>query len=176
MMIAAPSVPHTGKHFLESRVFKGYQAIAPVHEGHMLGNVLITAHFDIGFMDAWVTWVRALPTVITLRHPARVLESYRRRATIGSKFASYLRQWESLMYIVKEAKDVSYLCIDDMEVREAQAEDIRNKFNLNVFNWSVTSETGSKHNTHDLVLTDELLKDVPVEFINFYQEKLTCLN
>ena len=171
MIIACPSVPHTGHHFLKNRIFKEWTPCSPacVIESD---NSVIMAHFDIEFMDVWRRVVKEMPVIIPLRHPARSRVSFERRGTLGSDVVGHLHQWARLMEIDRIAEDVTYFHLDDNEIRETQIKAICSRFNIDhAIDWSVNAESGSKCGTHDLEITDSMMKSVPSEFIDFYLEK-----
>ena len=171
MIIACPSVPHTGHHFLKNRIFNEWTPCSPacVIESD---NIVIMAHFDIEFMDVWRMVVKEMPVIIPLRHPARSRVSFERRGTLGSDVVGHLNQWTRLIAIDKIAEDVTYFHLDDNEIREKQIDAICSRFNIDHdVDWSVNAESGSKCGTHDLKITDSMMKSVPSEFIDFYLEK-----
>ena len=173
MIIACPSVPHTGHHFLKNRIFKELIPCSPADfDRGGLNNNVIMAHFDIEFMDAWNVIVKEMPVIIPLRHPARSRISSELRGVLGSNAKRHLKQWARLLEIDRIAEDVTYFHLDDMEIREGQANAICSRFGIDLdIDWSVNAESGSKCGTHDLKITDSMLKSVPKEFIDFYLEK-----
>ena len=59
--------------------------------------------------------------------------------------------------------------MDDLEIRDEEVKEILKYIGAEFkIDWSVTKETGSKHNTHDLEITNKQLNKVPERFIEFY--------
>ena len=174
MIICMPTVPHSGTHFLRNRVLNvdgRFTYVDPRVKPE--GDLIYTAHYDTEYIKTWRTLVQQYPTVITLRHPARTCESYRRRNVIGATNISYITQWEGLLHLSDYFNDVMYFHIDDNDIREEQAQRIQEKFDLPIgVDWSHGHDTNSKTGTHEWVIPPDY--KVPTEFIHFYEETKQC--
>lgn len=179
MIIISPSVKHCGHHFLRYRILEPYFTGWPPHTQipYEDKNYCLYGHFEHNntnnFNTLWNNYGGMTTAVIPLRHPARVLESYRRRSTVQSREGEFMQEWRYMMDITQNFKDVWWFHLDDNDLREEQAHAIQ--FDLLGqavdIDWSVNKKTGSKKDTHDLTITNELLKDIPQSFIDFYEEK-----
>ena len=180
MIINAPSVPHTGHHFMMYRVFKDYAKTSVAGHRDVIfredEDILIADHFHDAFMPSWIECLGKYPCVISLRHPARVLASYDSRNTTIATRRLFFAEWEAMMSVADLFKEPFYFHLDAYDVRKREADYLKDRFGLtHEIDWSVSRETGSKHDNHDLALTEELLKDVPNLFVDFYEQTLLQL-
>ena len=178
-IVIAPSVKHCGHHFIMEQIFKPEYTPTPPY-GTPIGNTVFTGHFEEcnGFNNMWFILGERYKIYIPLRHPARVLESIRRRGLRQVNFHSeFFMQWSTMMNCINHwsihGKKVMYIHLDDYELRTKQAASILDDLDMshkyNSIDWSVNGKNGSRQNTHDLDINDELLVDVPKYFIDFYE-------
>lgn len=184
MVINVPSVMHTGTRLLTIEILKGtrggkynlddykYTNIPPMCGDTDDGDDhLHVGHVFSENMDLWREAMRKFPTIVPLRHPSRVLESYRRR---GKSEDVYKSQWDNLISLVKDFK-VLYLHADMPNIRDDELKNISELAGWNVSSdFPATKKTGSEYGTHDLTISDELLSDTPKEYIDFYMETVNA--
>lgn len=145
-MILVASVMHTGTHLM-MHLLEDHQTFQchfkNVHTGRLVHALR-----------------RAKLTVIPLRHPARCLASFRSR---NRKYNFFTEQWDNML---KHNLDAHYIHIDDPDRRD---EDIANiPLNLGTVDWRPSITTGMKMHNHNLVITDEMLAEIPQQYIDFY--------
>lgn len=183
MIIAMPTVPHSGTHFLRLRVLKGREQVNGQDRFRMLNptdkieegrDIIFTAHYDPKYLARWADIVNEYPTVIVMRHPARTTESYKRRGVIGGNGGVPQHgQWDKLLYMSEFFNDVMFLHLDSPVIRIIQARAIQKRFEIPMgVDWTVGQEVNTKAGTHEWEPPDDY--DVPQEHINFYQEMKTC--
>jgi len=159
---------------MKSRIFKSYDVRSPLDDT-LSSKCALMGHFDYKFSLAWGYWMQQenVQIIIPLRHPARCLASFNKRNTINSTYESYCRQWDTLISMTRKLSNIMYLHLDDKVIRDKQAKAILEVIGLSHdVDWSVATETGSKHGTHEIEISDTLLENVPEKFINFYNSKM----
>lgn len=178
MIIAAPSVPHTGHNFVCKRILKNYPlysaSVTPAEMYTKQKKLAIADHYWPNTIENWKYYLEHYPTIVSLRHPARCLLSHELRNTIHANIERFRMHWVNMMELIPYANEVYYLHLDDYDIREAQAAKIMRvvgeEFEID---WSVSAETGSKKNTEQAEITAELLEKIPQEFIEFYEKAKT---
>lgn len=167
-VIVAPSVPHCGHHFLMHRVLPEFQIISPWDEP-VEKRSAYCAHFDNKVIGYWPGLLPKYRAVVTLRHPRRVLESFRRRETVDSNETVYRMHWKRFLGLVDKMVSPLYLHLDAIDVREREAERIRAELGLDAASIEWDAIDGGKKGTHDFELTAENISEAPQEFVEFYE-------
>ena len=172
--ICLPTIMHTGNHLAQQHIFKGFTQCPHVAIKEAEGLSLITSHVIDDVMDRWWTSLPHADVVFTtLRHPARVMESFRRRGRSlkagdrqydeGCNFES---QWKNLIEISKEY-EINYIHID-LPDRDKYVEKASSVLGIDLGKgWPVL---GEQQGTKDLEITDELINQVPDFIMGFYEK------
>ena len=171
MIIATPTITHTGTRFLHRRVFHApdrYRVFSPNRIAKGCTEIVYHTHMFNQLRHVWQMYLdNGYPIIIPLVHPARNWESMQRRGHLWLKFES---QWMNMLQLAEQCEPY-YLHLDDSTVREEQAERICNFLNLpSVADWSASKTTGATHGTHALELTRADVVKIPDELINFYEQ------
>lgn len=149
-MIVIASVMHTGTHLVKNLFNEGR---------------IEQCHFTDKKMNKMNKLVaKANLIVVPLRHPARCLESFRRR---GRAYGLYLQQWDNL---IENPPKAYYVHIDDLDRRDADIARFEHLIHVPV-DWNPSLASGAKRGTHNLEITNALLHDVPQDYIDFYMEE-----
>lgn len=178
--VICPSVKHTGHHFMMNQIFKPEYIPTPPHKpDHINTRVVYTGHFEenLGFNGIWSVMGCNHQTFIPLRHPARVLASFRSRGLMPVKYhPGFYFQWYTMMelceYWTGLGRKILYLHLDDLNIRESQSIamlknlDIAYKFNR--LDWGINETNGCKQGNHSLEITSEMEKEIPVDMLDFY--------
>jgi hypothetical protein len=171
---------HTGTHLLSRQVFNDF-ADAPLY---MVDGVdyQMRVHLTDFSHDKMHKWIgKDIQIVSPMRHPARVMESFRRRdrklrpedkpeglnILPGQDFES---QWENLRYYNSQC-EINYIHIDDLENRDNQVKELGEKIGYDLTcSWPLSiKESGASHGTHDLEITQELINQVPDWILDYYE-------
>ena len=172
---------HTGTHLLSKQVFSDFDE-APLYMVEGV-NYKIKAHLTDFCHDKMSKWIgKDIHVVSPMRHPALVMESFRRRdrkltqkekpfglnVLPGQDFES---QWENLRYYDSQC-DINYIHIDDFKNRDGQVKVLGERIGYDLScDWPIgAKESGATHGTHDLKITDELINKVPDWIMDFYNE------
>lgn len=150
----------------------GFIAWPPHHKIKSNNDHVLMGHFEdtLKFNQRWMELGKVFPAFVPLRHPARSLLSMKARHVPPHV---YDHQWQSQLEFGHKFISTMYIHLDDKEIRERQLIDMLEFLGHEPwdFDWSVDEkETGSKKKTHDAEITEELLKEVPQEYIDFYEE------
>lgn len=148
--------------------------LSPIHTAELdqrSENIVVAAHFEAQYMLRWRELVQEHTVFITLRHPVRCLASHEARNTINSTRDNFLVQWRCMMELMPYCKNILFFHLDALDIREKEAEQMLSYTGTtHEIDWGISPETGSKHGTHDFAITDEYIKLVPSEFIDFYED------
>lgn len=151
-MILVASVMHTGTLFTMNKLLSDKHEIAQVH--------FTSKHY--GRMTKKLE--DAEHVIIPLRHPARCLEAFKRR---NKGYDDFVEQWDNMVARVSNMNPC-YVHIDDIERREQDVEKISNLVNP-VIDWQPSVRAGMKTFTYKLELSDEMIKAIPKQYIDFYE-------
>jgi hypothetical protein len=167
MIIATPTITHTGTRFLHREIFKTFK-VKNVGDARDDENVIYHVHmFDKEKVKLNVFANNGWPVVIPLVHPARNFESICRRNKWPKEF---FEQWNNMLEFCEQCSPM-FLHLDDIELRELQSKDLIRAFDLpNDINWEPKTTVGATHGTHELVLTDAHIVKVPRRYIDFYEQ------
>lgn len=180
MIFISPSVRHTGRNFLQKRIYEPSFRVwprlrRPVPAGL---DAVLTGHYvdSSGTNNLWKGFAPKYTAILPIRHPARVAEAYRVRfAVSGVGFDDFKYQWECMMELSEICKEVLWLHLDDPTLREEQAERIQLKLGIKQpIDWTISEEINCRHGTHNIAITEELLDGIPPEFIKFYESRRTA--
>jgi len=156
-MICVPTIMHSGTHVLRYRVLKPF-----------MDDMV---KFHLTECDRFKRELDELPIFTSLRHPRRIMESYRRRAELKRK-TRYPHDRATLDWQFRELIDnISkrsplYLHVDD-ECKHIEV-DVMEEFLGRPLgrDFSVSLETNARCGTHDVDIDD--CPEVPQEYIDFY--------
>lgn len=171
MIVATPTITHTGTRFLHRRIFRvphNFKVYSPERIATRDGNAIYHVHMFDKFKKRLMEFIEwELPIVIPLVHPARNWESHTRRNRWPKQFHE---QWQNMIEFCKYC-DPMFLHMDDEKLRDKEAWHIIEEFNLpKCVDWTVSNESGATHGTHDLQLTDAHIAKVPQKYIDFYEQ------
>jgi len=179
MIFAMPSVPHSGHHFMRYRVFVGYNDNSPYDwdaditrgESRLNDPSIISGHFHGPEMYLWEQIVQQYPVIVPLRHPARNWLSFQKRRKSHLLWSS---QWDNMIRLSKTFVSPLYIHIDQLDVREDEAAIMLDAADLDhEVDWSTDkNETGARYGTEFAEITEDLLEDIPQEYIDFYYETM----
>jgi len=134
-----------------------------IYWGHM--------HRDVAGRDNWKELARQFPTIVPLRHPYLISESWNRRSVDNEKEPWRLREeWDFLINEI-DKYDPYYLPIDSNN-RQEYLDKINNDLNLNIrTRWTPVH---SKKNTHGLSINEveidqELINHIKPFIGRFYE-------
>lgn len=179
-IVICPSVKHCGHNFMMEQIFRPHYKPTPPDYPDV-GPTVFTGHFEEtrNFNHIWATFGGVYPIFIPLRHPARVLESFRRRGLKQVKFQpGFYFQWYTMMTLVDYweglGSEIHYLHLDDNDLRYKQAFNILSVLGIedkfHEIDWGINARNGCKSKTHNLEITDELTHEIPDQMIDFYYE------
>ena len=132
--ILVPTIPHTGTHFMRDHLLKE-PGLARVE--HIYPNSCV----DLEAI------AKVSPTIIPLRHPLLVAESWKRRA----KDVFELPMWWSNLVTYFDPHGPFYLCLDKPEIRDGQLADINRDLEMELeTNWPVLREMKTPRGPHKL--------------------------
>lgn len=171
MIIATPTITHTGTRFLHRRILRSpthYRVCSMGHQNRGSHGMIFHTHMFNELRDVWQSYLAGgFPIIIPLRHPVRNYQSLKLRKANLPRFNE---QWENLIALADKC-DPMYLHLDDLEVREKQAFAITQRFQLPTeIDWSAGKTSGATHGTHELAITEELAELIPTGFIEFYNQ------
>jgi hypothetical protein len=169
---------HSGTNLLRYEILKEWDLQGRNKEHHYFRHLFlnqrvddydctIAAHLVDHVMDKWIPAFEEFPIYTSMRHPARVWESFKRR---GKSKESYDSQWRNMIDVVYKY-DPFFVHIDRPDIRDSQVSEMARRLDKPLkTDWHVGKDTGSHKNTHNLEITEELLKEIPQEYIDFYYE------
>lgn len=165
MIVCVPTVMHTGTHVIRNQVFSGFQEIHFKGLGFQGNKGQVVGHLLNNTVCHWIKAFDKFGNIfMPIRHPSRVLESFRRRDKC-ERF--YREQWD-LFLEIGAAYDITYLHIDDLALRDKQVVRISEQIGMPVTpSWELE---GSEHGTHDMEITQGLLDQTPERYIRFYED------
>jgi len=160
---------HTGTHFIKYGVFKCpnlFRDIPPSHQGDDGEKLIMVAHVVNQHLHLWDGLLEQHPIVAPLRHPAKVLRSFKHR---GKKKKSYIEQWNNMIKIIHPHKPL-YLHIDEPKIRDKELKKISELADEDLsVNWDEILRGGAETEpTHNLEINEKTLKGVPEKLIDFY--------
>jgi len=167
---------HTGNHLAQQHIFEQFTECPHKDIKTSEGLLLITSHVIDDIMDRWWSSLPHADHVFTvMRHPARVMESFRRRGRSlktgdkqydeGNNFES---QWKNLIEISEDYK-INYIHID-REDRNDYVDKASELLGAELGkDWPVL---GERQGTKDLQLNNELISRVPDWILDFYEATL----
>ncbi len=170
MIVATPTITHTGTRFLHRQIFhspKLFMVTNP-HIQPKYKDIIIHVHMFSKLKSKYnAMLIAGWPIVIPLTHPARNKESQRRQNRWPKEFKE---QWLNMINFCTQCQPL-FLHLDDKKIREQQAEKICEQFGLpKEIDWTPRKTTGAIHGTHELELTEKYLQRVPQYFIDFYEQ------
>lgn len=172
MKILIPTVPHTGTHLLSSFFEKAGFASVPVHMQNKPENSVTTTHIDTPTrMKAVTKSMKEFTTVVPIRHPYLVAESWmRREQRLERMYAAYRR----LPYLYEMG--ALFVPVDSPE-RDSFIERMNDKLGTNIRpDWGEV--INGYQNTHNMTYKDieplpevkALAEDLNTFLANFYGE------
>jgi len=187
MLIATPSIMHTGTHLFENFIFRDFEP----WPGYGVGGADYT--YKVHYISSAMSMIeKALAEadfiVSPMRHPARILESFKRRQRSISlndvlsipyvkrpviygirDGGDYETQWRNLAYCMSNY-NIRFIHVDDFENRDAQVEQLAKDIGKELHpEWPINRHSGSSCNTHNLEITGELLDEVPAWILSLYE-------
>jgi len=169
MIIATPTITHTGTRCLHRRVLKSpevYRVCSPGHQKPGTHGIVFHTHMFSSLRNIWESYAEAdLPIIIPLVHPARNFVS-----CVGYKRpeGQFEEQWDNLIAFVETCNPM-FLHVDDKELREVQAEKIQKAFQIPLgVDWTADKTSGAVHGTNELGETELPINCVPENYIEFY--------
>ena len=190
MLVATPSIMHTGTHLFENYIFKDFES----YPGYSKEGV------DYAYKIHYITQARPVLDevlekadyiVSPMRHPARVLQSFIRRnrsldmndylkipfvvrkSIYGAMTGDdYETQWRTLAYFMGKY-NIKFIHVDDFSGRDEQVQEV-SKIICKPLSceWPVDRTSGSSCNTHNYEFTTEDLEKVPAWILDLYNETL----
>ena len=174
MKVGLPTIMHTGNHLAQQHIFKslGVGTLEGIQSES--GDLLITYHVIDEVMDRWWKALDHCDHIYTvMRHPARVMESFRRRGRSlkqgdrkydeGCNFES---QWKNLIKI-NDRYPLSFIHIDSPS-RDEQVWRASKLLGVPLgMEWPVL---GERQGTKDMEITEEHINQVPHWIMDFYNE------
>lgn len=153
MTILVASVMHTGTHFVTDILLEGYIDNQEYYQ----------CHFDNKHWNKMTNVLKMADIIIIpLRHPVRCLASFRAKSR---PFKFFQEQWDNML---KRDLNAHYVHIDDPIRRYKDVESFKHVLPVKDFDWAPTYKSGVRTHTHGLTVTDELLKEIPAEYVDFY--------
>ena len=169
MIIVLPTIMHTGTFLLIDDVFKWFKHIGCAQEPE--GDCVIHCHTTNSFFYEVASCMDKHPVVSPIRHPARVLESFKRRNHLNYRV---FREQFGCMADLVEGRDVFYIHIDEPDLRDAELARINNELGLKLkTDWPLVNCVGK---THDIKLTKEMMDEIPQWIMDFYHLTYEAIN
>lgn len=150
-MILVASVMHTGTLFTIKRILPDYD--------------VEQVHFTDKHINRMIDRVKGCKhVIIPLRHPARCLEAFKRRS---KEYSYFTEQWDNMLNM---AGDMSpyYIHIDDIDRRDDDIKRLCVRTGGDI-DWTPSIHAGMKTHTYDLEITDDMVKEIPKRYIDFYE-------
>jgi hypothetical protein len=103
VIIAIPSIQHTGTHFVRTHHLGKYERLEisePVPRCWWRGDYVYQAHLMDGHMEYWPEILLKVPAIVPLRHPYLVFETWKResaKGVPGREPEILVRYWETLI-------------------------------------------------------------------------------
>ena len=173
MRFTCPSVPHNGHHLLRNRIMIRYHNLTPFdYENAKDEQAIVSGHFHFNELHRWEQIIYKYPAIIPLRHPARNLMSFQKRA---KSYELWMFFWSTMICFDHMYVDPLFVHIDDPEIRDYEVDLIQQRAEIerHQIDWSVDrGETGSQYGLHDVEITNEIMKQVPDRFLKYYYEKM----
>lgn len=165
-LVCVPSIMHTGRHVLQT-IFtrENWKQVGPNPDTHFYPpkpkqDHIIYFHLVDGH-SAYYNIAEQYPLVCPMRHPVRVLESFRRRGLTKDYFEE---QWRNQIRVHNWRP--LYIHIDSTHRDEQLANASRKLGRKLSTNWPVLTVK----NTVDFEVTDERLAEIPDFIMDFYTE------
>ena len=165
MIILIPSVMHTGLHLLLD-VFKHWKVIGPVLDGSQVmtppqdeERYIIPVHLTKSNREIY-RLVQDYPSVVPMRHPVKVLESFKRRGLTQEYFEE---QWKCLIRI--KDRLIRYVHVD----QERRDQDLEIAGKLAGTRLSSDWPILTVKNTIDFEVTEDRVKSLPDWVMEHYK-------
>lgn len=172
MLILYATCMHTGTHVLGGAAFPEFEVVGAWEYDYAGGKIARLHHFVRAYEETIRgTFSKAEKVFTTLRHPARVLESFKRRQRGG--YEDFLSQWDMMTDLLREY-DTTFIHVDREDLRDREINEARESLGLGKISidWTPRIELGCYCGTHDLQLTDELVAEVPDWMVDFYNKTI----
>ena len=173
MKVGLPTIMHTGNHLAQQHIFKDFKQ-CPHTAITGEGNLLVTNHVIDDLMDRWRETIFKVDHVFTvIRHPARVMESFRRRGRslkAGDRqydeSSNFETQWKNLIELDEKCM-INYIHVDS-EDRDWDIDHGSELLGVELGkDWPVL---GEQQGTKDLILTKKHIDPVPYWIMDFYKD------
>ena len=111
-MIVVASVHHTGTNFVGQEILKGFSNAGMGYRAYVkgvpTGKKQVRIHCELAHVDYLEWWCSKYPSIVPMRHPVKVFESWKVRE---KSFKNLAGQYDILKNIVSNF-DTTYLPID----------------------------------------------------------------
>lgn len=162
MIIVLPTIMHTGNTLMQEII--GYEVIGCAQEPRS-DDTVIHAHTTNSLYDQLEKCMDKYPSIIPMRHPARVWRSFQQRDS-GKTMKTYREQFGCMVELT-EGRNVSYIHVDQPELRDTELDQASRRLGIN--NKTAWPIVNSVAGTHELDITNDMVAEIPEWILEYYK-------
>jgi len=172
--IVVPTMMHSGTHLLRYVILNGY--VKNKNEDCFFngdsGRIMTTFHVH-SHTDQYKDLLNKNPVFTCLRHPLRMIQSYRRREGPGVGLSQKIQHFHAgWKWMMEQLPEKALFVHIDSDKRDAQVDAMSEALNLPLIkDWRVNEFSGSVHGTHNVGINGSD-PEVKQEYIDYYYETL----